>query len=206
MSPSVFVIDDDPSVRDAIVLLLRKEGVRVRAFTSGQDFFDRLPDDAVACVITDLRMPGINGAEVVQRLTELRGTSWAIIVITAHADVPIAVSLMRSGAIDFIEKPFDPQRLIETVKGCLNHLGSTGTILEARSRALRKIELLTPRELQVFDHLVEGLSNKEIARRLKISPRTVEVFRAKVMAKTEVGSLSALVQMSLFARSVQRRS
>lgn len=201
MTPPVFVIDDDPSVRDSIVTLLRTESLTVRAFASGEDFFARLPHDIVACVITDLRMPGMDGAELVRRLMELRGIAWAVIVITAHADVPVAVSLMRSGVVDFIEKPFDPLRLVDAVKGCLNHLGTADMALKAQAQSLHKIAQLTPRERQVFDGLVDGLSNKEIARSLKISPRTVEVFRAKIMVKTEATSLSALVQMGLLVRS-----
>ena len=195
MSPSVFIIDDDASVRDSIVLMLRKEGMQVRAFASGEDFFDRLPDEAVACVVTDLRMPGMDGVEVVRRLTERRGTAWALIVMTAHADVRIAVNLMQAGVVDLIEKPFDPQRLLEAVKGCLLYLDEARRRLETRALAHEALARLTSRERQVFDDLVEGFSNKEIAQRLKISPRTVEVFRARVMNKTGAENLPALVQL-----------
>jgi two-component system response regulator FixJ len=197
VSRSVFVIDDDHAVRDSLLALLRADGVRARGFAGGADFFAALPEDAAACVITDVRMPGMDGAELVRRLIELRGDAWPIIVITGHADVTMAVQMMKSGIVDFIEKPFDPERLIEAVRGCLNRLDDLDQRQQARQSAQLRLGRLTPRERQVFDALVAGLSNKEIALQLKISPRTVEVFRAKVMAKMEADSLSALVRMGL---------
>ena len=110
---SVFIIDDDPGVRDSLLVLLRSEGIRARGFASGVDFFKNLPEDATACVITDVRMPDMEGGEVVRRLTQMRGHAWPVIVITGHADVPMAVQMMKAGVIDFIEKPFEPGRLIE---------------------------------------------------------------------------------------------
>ncbi|MBK1969905.1 response regulator [Brevundimonas sp. 3P9-tot-E] len=197
MSRSVFVIDDDPAVRDSLLTLLRADGVRARGFAGGIDFFAALPEDAAACVVTDVRMPGMDGAEVVRRLIELRGNAWPVIVITGHADVTMAVQMMKTGIVDFIEKPFDPERLIEAVRACLNRLDDLDVRQQARQSAQMRLGRLTPRERQVFDALIAGLSNKEIALNLKISPRTVEVFRAKVMAKMEADSLSALVRMGL---------
>lgn len=197
MSRSVFVIDDDDAVRDSLLALLRADGVRARGFAGGADFFAALPQDAAACVITDVRMPGMDGGELVRRLIELRGNAWPIIVITGHADVTMAVQMMKSGIVDFIEKPFDPERLIEAVRACLNRMDDLDQRQQARQTAQMRLGRLTPRERQVFDALIAGLSNKEIALQLKISPRTVEVFRAKVMAKMEADSLSALVRMGL---------
>jgi two-component system response regulator FixJ len=194
---SVFVIDDDPAVRDSLLRVLRGRGVRARGFASGSEFFAALPDDASACVITDVRMPGLDGAEVVRRLAELRGEAWPVIVITGHADVPMAVQMMKAGIVDFIEKPFDPARLVEVVRGCLARLGDLDARQQARQDAQLRLGRLTPRERQVFNALVAGASNKEIALALKISPRTVEVFRAKLMTKMEADSLSALVRMGL---------
>ncbi|MFK0298317.1 response regulator FixJ [Brevundimonas sp. NPDC090276] len=194
---SVFIIDDDPAVRDSLLMLLRGEGIRARGFASGVDFFNNLPEDATACVITDVRMPDMEGGEVVRRLTQMRGHAWPVIVITGHADVPMAVQMMKSGVIDFIEKPFDPTRLIETVRGCLNQLNDVDHEQATRAAAEQRLTRLTPRERQVFDALIHGCSNKAIALDLDISPRTVEVFRAKVMAKMEADSLSALVRMGL---------
>ena len=194
---SVFVVDDDPAVRDSIVMVLRGEGIRVRGFASGSDFIDHLPDDRLACVITDVRMPGIDGSELVRRLAALQDREWLMIVITAHADVATAVEMMKSGIVDFMEKPVDPDRLVETVKGVLGGLGKLSLQREQRLAARARLEALTPRERQVFDALAEGLSNKEIARALDISPRTVEIFRARVMDKMAADSLSSLVRTAL---------
>ena len=197
MTPSIFVIDDDFAVRDSLVLLLRKEGMRARGFASGAEFFSLAPDDPVACVVTDLRMADMDGAEVIRRLSALRGDAWPVIVITGHGDVPSAVELMKAGVVDFIEKPFDPNRLIETVRGCLRRLDTVSAERQRMARITGRLERLTPRERQVFDALIRGQSNKQIAQDLTISPRTVEVFRANVMSKMEAESLSDLVQMGL---------
>ncbi|WP_436355940.1 response regulator transcription factor [Brevundimonas sp. CEF1] len=194
---SVFIIDDDAAVRDSLLVLLRGVGIRARGFSSGGDFFDALPEDATACVITDMRMPDMDGAEVVRRIRDLRGSAWPVIVITGHADVPMVVQMMKAGIVDFIEKPFDPPRLIETVRGCLARLSDLDQAQGARIAVQSRVARLTPRERQVFDALIHGRSNKEIALDLDISPRTVEVFRAKVMTKMEADSLSALVRMGL---------
>jgi two-component system response regulator FixJ len=195
--PSVFVVEDDFAVRDSLVLLLRSEGMRARGFANGEEFLANLPNDPVACVVTDLRMPGADGFEVVRKLIELRGDAWPIIVITGHADVSSAVELMKAGVTDFIEKPFEPHRLVETLKGCIRRVQEVGADMERRADIDRRLAHLTARERQVFDALAAGLSNKEIAAQLDISPRTVEIFRAKVMSKMEAANLSALVRMSL---------
>ena len=195
--PSVFVIEDDFAVRNALVTLLRAEGFPARGFASGTDFFDRMPADAFACVVTDLRMPGLDGIEVVRRVAEMKGNAWPIIVITGHGDVAAAVELMKSGVVDFIEKPFDPPRLLEAVRGCLVHLMNDGDARQSRLEAAARIAQLSQRESQVFRALVEGRSNKEIAADLAISPRTVEIFRAKVMTKMQANSLSDLVRIGL---------
>jgi two-component system response regulator FixJ len=194
---SVFVIDDDLAVRDSLLTVLRGAGIRARGFASGVDFFANLPQDSTACVITDVRMPDMEGDEVVRRLATLRGAAWPIIVITGHADVPMAVQLMKAGIVDFIEKPFDPAKLIEVVQSCLNRLCELDQEQSARGAVMERLSRLTPREHQVFKALIQGASNKEIAMKLDISPRTVEVFRAKVMAKMEAESLSALVRAGL---------
>ena len=194
---SVFIVDDDAPMRDSLLMLLRGEGLRARAFAGAADFLNALPDDRYACVVTDVRMPGMEGPELIRRLRSLRGDAWPIIVITGHADVPMAVQMMKAGVIDFIEKPFEPGRLIETVRGCLARLNDVGHEQAARAAAELRLTRLTPRERQVFDALIHGHSNKAIALNLDISPRTVEVFRAKVMTKMEADSLSALVRMGL---------
>ncbi len=194
---SVFIIEDDLAVRDSLLTVLRGAGIRARGFSSGIDFLDNLPRDASACVITDMRMPGMEGDELVRRLAGLRGPTWPVIVITGHADVPMAVQLMKAGVVDFIEKPFDPAKLIGVVQTCLTRLSILDEEQNARSVVQTRLARLTPRERQVFRALVEGASNKQIALDLEISPRTVEVFRAKVMSKMEVDNLPALVRAGL---------
>ena len=198
---SVFVIDDDEDVRDALVCLLRAEGIRARAFSSGVQFFDNLPDVPSACVVTDVRMPGMDGAEVVRRLTELKGHAWPVIVITGYAEVPLAVQLMKAGVVDYIEKPFEPNRLIEVVRGSFAHLDDVLVQEAEADQAARRLARLTPREREVFQALVEGRTNKHIANEMQISPRTVEIFRAKVMDKMEADTLSALIRTGLKATS-----
>ena len=198
---SVFVIDDDEDVRDALVCLLRAEGIRARAFSSGVQFFDNLPDVPSACVVTDVRMPGMDGAEVVRRLTELKGHAWPVIVITGHGEVPLAVQMMKAGVVDYIEKPFEPNRLIEVVRGSFAHLDDVLVQEAEADQAARRLARLTPREREVFQALVEGRTYKHIANELQISPRTVEIFRAKVMDKMEADTLSALIRTGLKATS-----
>lgn len=200
MSPhSVFVIDDDPPMRDALVLMLRGAGYRARSFVSADDFLDNLPEDRSACVITDVRMPGLQGSELVGRLKTLRGDTWPVIVITGHGEVTLAVQLMKAGVVDFVEKPFDPQRMLDAVSSCLASLTSLEAERIAREDAKARLDTLTPRERQVFDALIDGCSNKEIAQRLEISPRTVEIFRAKVMTKMHAANLSTLVRIGMRA-------
>lgn len=198
-SHSVFIIDDDPAMRDALVLMLRAAGYRARAFVSADDFLANLPENRSACVVMDIRMPGLTGSELVGRLKRLRGETWPVIVITGHGEVSLAVQLMKAGVVDFIEKPFDPQRILDSVSSCLTALTSLQAERIARDDARTRLATLTPRERQVFDALIDGCSNKEIALRLEISPRTVEIFRAKVMAKMQASNLSTLVRMGLRA-------
>ncbi|GAW41482.1 Transcriptional regulatory protein FixJ [Brevundimonas sp. SH203] len=194
---SVFIVDDDPAMRDALALMLRGAGFQARAFASADDFLRDLPTDADACVVTDVRMPGVEGPELVRRLKALRGDSWRIIVITGHADVPLAVQMMKAGVADFIEKPFDPQHILDSVGRCIASLSGLEAERAARQEMQARADSLTNRERQVFDALIDGCSNKEIALRLEISPRTVEIFRAKVMTKMQAPNLSTLVRIGM---------
>lgn len=200
MNPhSVFIVDDDPAMRDSLVLMLRGAGFRARAFVSANDFLENLPTDKSACVVTDVRMPGVEGPELVRKLKVLRGDTWPVIVITGHADVSLAVQLMKAGVVDFIEKPFDPEQILDCVSRCIASLSSLEADRSARDEARSHLATLTTRERQVFDALIDGCSNKEIALRLEISPRTVEIFRAKVMTKMQAANLSSLVRMGMRA-------
>ena len=198
MTPhSVFIVDDDPAMRDALTLMLRGAGFRARAFVSADDFLGDLPTDASACVVTDVRMPGVEGPELVRRLKALRGDSWPVIVITGHADVPLAVQLMKAGVSDFIEKPFDPQQILDSVGRCIASLSGLEAERAAREEARRRLASLTNRERQVFEALIDGCSNTEIALQLEISPRTDEIFRAKGMTKMQAPNLSTLVRIGM---------
>jgi two-component system response regulator FixJ len=202
VSHPVFVIDDDDAMRDSLVEMLRAEGLTARGFASGSDFLERLPDAESACVLTDVRMPGVSGVELVQRLLEVKGARWPIVVMTGHAEVTTAVALMKAGVVDFIEKPFEPQRLVEAVRGSLKLIEWRRSRAEAAAAVQQGLARLSPRERQVFDALVEGRSSKEIAANLSISPRTVEIFRSNVMHKMGAANLPALIRMSLHIEQV----
>lgn len=197
MQLPVFVIDDDFAVRDGLVMLLRSQGVRARGFAGGAEFFANLPIDPIACVITDLRMPDIDGLEVVRRLEQLRGKAWPVIVITGQGDVSSAVAAMKAGVADLLEKPFAPELLLQALTSSMRRAREAGSDIEARAEVEQRLARLTHREHQVFMFLTDGLANKEIAAELSISPRTVEIFRAKMMAKMKATNLSALIRMRL---------
>lgn len=199
----VHVVDDDLAVRQSLAFLLASDGLAVRLHESASAFLENVEGSASGCVVTDVRMPGIDGIEFLRRL-KARGSLLPVIVMTGHADVPMAVEAMKEGAIDFIEKPFDDDLLIATIRSALGR--RTRTIQDgAHVRdAARRVGSLTERERQVLDLLVDGKANKVIAHDLGISPRTVEIYRANVMSKMQAKSLSELVRLALLAdRSAQ---
>lgn len=195
----VFVIEDDDGVRDAIVGWLRDSGFQSRGFASGEAFLDRLPPDRFACLVVDLNLPGIDGFELLDRLTNLKGRSWLVIIVTGCGEVRSAVRLMKAGAMDFLEKPFEPARLLESVANCVSRLADLRRKGELRDMAEQLLAGLTVREHQVLNGLVDGRTNKEIGVELGISPRTVEIFRGKVMQKMQTDRLPVLVRMLLAA-------
>lgn len=198
----VLLIDDDDTVRASVLKALREAGLRARAFASGREFFDQTSDVENACVVTDLRMADMDGAAVLRRLRETGRTAWPVIVITGHADVPQAVQMMKAGVIDFIEKPFDPVRLIESVRGALSILQET-RMRQATLAALReRYASLTDRERQVFAELITGRTNKEISNKYNASVRTVEVHRSNVMKKMQAETLADLVRLGLSLEKV----
>lgn len=196
MDQTAFVIDDDDDVRDSLVFLLRSQGLTCRAFATAQAFLDQLRDDQQGCIITDVRMPEIDGLELVERL-KARGCGMGVIVLTGHADVPIAVRAMKAGVYDFLEKPFPSDSLVEAVQAVMAQNKDEEGERARREAVARRAEGLTPRERQVYEAVVEGFSNKEIALELELSPRTIEIYRANVMTKMQAGSLSELVRMKL---------
>ncbi len=195
----VHVIDDDEAVRDSLSFLLRAADFNVVAYQSATQFLESLKRDMDGCVITDVRMPDMSGLDL---LRSLRGSSCMIpvIVMTGHGDIQLAVEAMKAGALDFLEKPFDDERVLTAVQSALEVRRAQEERVGRRSEVEKRLESLSQRERQVLDGLVAGLPNKTIAHELGISPRTVEVYRANVMTKMQAGSLSELVRMVLLVR------
>jgi two-component system, LuxR family, response regulator FixJ len=191
----VHVIDDDEAVRESLSFLLETADFVVKSYDSAISFLDRLPDVEVGCVITDVRMPEMSGLDLVRRLRDL-GVTLPVIVITGHGDVPLAVEAMKSGVIDFIEKPFDDEQILAALRSALVQDDGDGKDAE-RMVLSQRVAGLSTRERQVLGGLVAGHANKVIANQLGISPRTVEVYRANVMTKMQAASLSELVRMAL---------
>jgi two-component system, LuxR family, response regulator FixJ len=203
-SRAVHVIDDDEAVRRALALLFRSAGIPVETHSSGSAFLEALPalgEDAVGCVLTDVRMPGLDGLELLRRLQQ-GGFRRPVVVMTAHGDVSMAVRAMKAGAVDFVEKPFDDQALLAATEAALGTAQATGTA--GTDEAVERIAALSPREREVLGLLVAGKPNKLIARDLGLSPRTVEVHRARLMARLGVGSLAEAVRLAVRAELGQR--
>jgi two-component system, LuxR family, response regulator FixJ len=199
-SNRVYVIDDDAAMRDSLDFLLDSAGFNVRLFDSAQTFLTALDGLAFGCVVTDIRMPGIDGIELLRRLHSSPGAQkLPVIVMTGHGDVPLAVEAMKLGALDFLEKPFEDERLIGMVETALSHNESRAKGEAIAADMAARVTSLTERERQVMQGLVTGQSNKVIAREYDISPRTVEVYRANVMTKMQAGSLSELVRFAIRA-------
>jgi two-component system response regulator FixJ len=193
----VHVIDDDEAVRESLAFLLRSADLEVSTYESATAFLAALPQAAPGCVITDVRMPGLSGTELLQKLKEM-GVTMPVIVMTGHGDVPLAVEAMKIGAIDFFEKPFDDEALLASVQSSLGSWGEKEAREAERADVRARLESLSPRERDVLKGLVAGHPNKTIAFDLGISHRTVEIYRANVMTKMKASSLSELVRMALF--------
>ncbi|GGK51292.1 response regulator FixJ [Salinarimonas ramus] len=192
----VHVIDDDPGVRDSLCFLLASEGLAVRAYDSADAFLQKTTSTPSGCVVSDIRMPGIDGIALLRRI-KTNGWCVPVVIMTGHADVPLAVEAMKQGAVDFVEKPFDDERLLSTVRGALERSVSAAR-QEAETGEIRtRLGTLSERERQVLEGLIAGKANKVIAYDLEISHRTVEIYRANLMTKMKAGSLSELVRMAL---------
>jgi two-component system response regulator FixJ len=196
--PVVHVIDDDPAARESLEFLLDCAGMRVKGYESADSFLAALPGLEPGCIVTDVRMPGMSGIELVARLKTL-GIRDPIIVITGHADVPMAIHAMKQGVADFIEKPFRDELILDAIRSALSRRDRAAGQQAERDRIRERLDALSPRERDVLAGLVEGRPNKVIAFDLGISARTVEVYRANLMTKMQAGSLSELVRMAMIA-------
>ncbi|MCX7148620.1 MAG: response regulator transcription factor, partial [Rhodocyclales bacterium] len=190
---TVFIVDDDEAMRDSLAWLLESNGLRVRSFASGEAFLDAWRADMAGCLVLDVRMPGISGLELHERLQALQ-SSLPIIFVTGHGDVPMAVSALKKGAADFIEKPFNDKEILRLIEQCLAVDREQQSRRRRHAEIARRLAALTPREREVMDLMAAGRLNKQIADDLGISIKTVEVHRARVMDKMEVRSLAELVQ------------
>ena len=197
----VHVVDDDESARESLAFLLEAADFTVVSHASALALLDALPLDGAGCVITDMRMPDMTGLELVRELNA-RGSRVPVIMITGHGDIPLAVEAMRAGVADFIEKPFGESRMIDALNRALEAgpPPAAAAVSDEATLVRQRLETLSERERQVLDGVVDGQPNKVIARDLGISPRTVEIYRAKLMAKMHADNLAALVRMTLSAR------
>jgi two-component system response regulator FixJ len=192
----IHVIDDDVGVRKSLGFLLASDGFAVRLHESAERFLAEVGDPGAGCVVTDVRMPGVDGLQFMVRLREL-GSRVPVIVMTGHADVPLAVEAMKRGAVDFIEKPFDDVVLLTAIQSALGRQHGLAQAGAHAAEIHERIASLSERERQVLDGLVAGKANKVIGYDLDISPRTVEIYRANVMAKMKATSLSELVRLAM---------
>ena len=193
----VFIVDDDAEIRDSLRVLLESAGLRSHAYASAMEFLAE-PLPKAGCVVADIRMPDMSGLDLQEEIAQ-HDAHLPVIIVTAHADVPLAVRAMKAGAIDFIEKPFDDRQLIESIRHAFEVGGKARSRSAEAGAARERLSQLTSRERNVLEILVRGRSNKVAAHELGISPRTVEIHRARIMDKLHASSLSDLVQIVLIA-------
>jgi len=195
---TIFIIDDDEAIRDSLDALLSVEGYQTKSFASGEAFLAACTPGCRGCALLDVRLPGIDGLSLQQKLVDT-GIHLPVIIMTGYGDVPMAVQAMKAGAVDFIEKPFDDVFLMASVHRALELATQDASSLGIDSKAQQRLAKLTPRERDVLGGMVKGQPNKIIAYKLDISPRTVEIHRARVMEKLAVKSLSEVVRIALAA-------
>ena len=195
-SELVHIIDDDDALRDSLSFLLSTVGIKTKSYETATGYSNDPERGACGCILTDVRMPGMSGIDLLRKLKS-DGITVPVIVMTGHGDVPLAVEAMKLGALDFVEKPFNDDALIASVRSALGEAKRHSVHEEERKEIDARLAQLTARERQVLDGLVAGQPNKVIAHELGISPRTVEIYRANVMTKMQANSLSELVRMAL---------
>lgn len=201
---AVHVIDDDEASRQSLAFLLQTADIAVQTYASAAAFLDRIAGIGASCIITDVRMPGMSGIDLLRRLKELKIDA-PVIVITGHGDIALAVEAMKIGAADFLEKPFDDEVLLASVRTALQQRGDDEKRNAERAAIESRLAALSNRERDVLSGLIAGRANKQIAYDLGISPRTVEIYRANLMNKMQAGSLSDLVRMALVAGILDSR-
>jgi len=194
----IYVIDDDAAMRDSLNFLLESSGYKVVLFDAAQGFLDALPGLLFGCIVSDVRMPGLDGIELLKRMNA-QHSPFPILIMTGHGDVSLAVEAMKLGAVDFLEKPFEDDRLITMIEFAIRQAEPAARNEAIAQDIAARVASLSPRERQVMEGLMAGLSNKLIAREYDISPRTIEVYRANVMTKMQAGSLSELVRLAMRA-------
>ena len=195
-SHTVYVVDDDEAVRDAMSMLLNAAGITARSFSGGQEFLESYSVGDVGCLVLDMRMPGMSGFEVLDRLQEMQAPI-PVIFVTGHGDIPMAVEAMRRGAVNFIRKPFGDEELLACVDEALDEDRLRRQHHQSLAKVRALVESLTPREKEVFERVAAGQANKVIAIELGISERTVEIHRSQVMHKTKSRSLAELVRLNI---------
>ena len=193
---TVFIVDDDDAVRDAVMLLLKSVGLAVEGYGDGQQFLDSVDPNRTGCIVLDVRMPGMSGMDLQKKLNE-QGNRLPIIFVTGHGDVPMAVEAMRAGAEEFLQKPFRDQDLLDRVHTALQRDQENRAVYAQREAVHDRIAQLTAREREVFEQLVEGRPTKQIAAAFALSPRTVEIHRSRVLEKMGVRSVAELVKLAL---------
>lgn len=191
---TIYIVDDNPAVRDAIRFLVKQVGLTPKVFSSAQEFLDFFKVEMRGCLVLDIRMPGMSGLDLQEQLT-LLGAHIPIIIITGHGDVPITVRAMKSGAFEFLQKPFNDQVLLDTIQAALKQYDAIWEDEDKRNEAAKNLAVLTKREREVLELLKNGKSNKLIARELSLSVRTIEGYRANITDKLGAKSLGVLIDM-----------
>ena len=193
LKPTVFLIDDEKAVRDSMRLLLKSTGIPLVSFDSAEEFLEQVNENTIGCLLLDLRLPGMDGLELLDKLRQ-RDLALPAILLTGHGDVPQAIRALRAGVVDFLEKPYKDKSLVEKLRRLLGLCEKWRNIQIERKRAAEKFDRLTPREREVLELLVAGKKNKVIAEDLGISRKTLDIHRAKVMLKTEARTVADLVR------------
>ena len=197
-TPPVFIVDDDPAIRFAMQALMDSVNIEHEIYSSGDEFLESVDDHRAGCLVLDIRMPGLGGLELQEELIK-RDSTLPIIFITGHGDVPMAVDAMQKGAVDFIQKPFRDQDLLDRIREALKTDAERREEQQKHAEVAERLDRLTNREREVFDLVVTGKPNKVIAYELGVSQRTVEIHRARVMEKMQARSLADLVKMHMTA-------